>query len=272
MWSPLDDGFYSHPKILQLSVDLDAIGLWTLCLSWASRYLTDGKLPHGLPYRLSALPPAQLDRLAARLIEVGLWERAEAGGYQIHDYGDWALCRAEVLRRQALARARKARWAEHRATRSERVPPRVPNADGTVPSPILSSPILSSTSPTLSSTSPRPRERKPPAAGGRQRARLPDEFESFWRAYPKHEAKEAARKVWARLQPDAALVGRMLEAITMQRASRNWREGFIPQPARWLTGKRWTDEISPTTTLPAHTQATLQATAGFVEHMKGLQP
>lgn len=68
-------------------------------------------------------------------------------------------------------------------------------------------------------------------------------FETFWDAYPRKASKKDARVAFARLNPDAELFTRMLDAIAQQRVSRQWREGFIPYPATWLNGERWTDEV-----------------------------
>ncbi len=75
------------------------------------------------------------------------------------------------------------------------------------------------------------------------------EFDRFWDTYPRKIAKEAARKAWVRLKPDAALVGTILAAVARHRASNDWqREGgrFVPHPATWLNGRRWEDEAYDT--------------------------
>lgn len=72
-----------------------------------------------------------------------------------------------------------------------------------------------------------------------------DLFDEFWAAFPRKEAKQAARKAWGKLRPDAGLLGQMLEAIEQQKAWKAWLEGFIPHPATWLNGRRWEDEAPP---------------------------
>lgn len=71
-------------------------------------------------------------------------------------------------------------------------------------------------------------------------------FEKFWSAYPSKVAKDAARKAFAKRDPDAELVARMLAAIEAQRASVRWtKDGgqYIPNPATWLNGGCWQDGI-----------------------------
>ena len=68
-------------------------------------------------------------------------------------------------------------------------------------------------------------------------------FEKFWLVYPRHEGKQAARKAFARLKVDDALLGVMVNAITRQRGSDQWSDPrYIPYPATWLNGRRWEDE------------------------------
>lgn len=75
-----------------------------------------------------------------------------------------------------------------------------------------------------------------------------DSFASFWAVYPRHEAKAAAAKAWAKLAPDEALQGRILTAVATQKASQQWqRDGgkYVPHPATWINARRWEDEAAP---------------------------
>lgn len=75
-------------------------------------------------------------------------------------------------------------------------------------------------------------------------------FQTFWDAYPRKVAKKAAEKAFLKIDPDHGLLTRMLDAIAVQRVSRQWREGYIPHPATWLHQERWTDEVAVTVTTP----------------------
>ena len=69
------------------------------------------------------------------------------------------------------------------------------------------------------------------------------DFTRFWSCYPRRCAKKEARKAWAQLQPTPELVDQMIEALTWQCRQRQWRRReFIPLPATWLRGERWTDD------------------------------
>jgi hypothetical protein len=88
-WAKVDDQFAEHPKVLALGRDRFAgMGLWLLGLTYANRFLTDGFIP-------DAALPAGSRKLAARLVEVRLWEHV-SGGYRIHDFGDYQPSREEV--------------------------------------------------------------------------------------------------------------------------------------------------------------------------------
>jgi hypothetical protein len=70
----------------------------------------------------------------------------------------------------------------------------------------------------------------------------PDAFDLFWDRYPRRVAKGEARRAWRHIKPDAALVQRILAAIDLQMRCKQWRDGYIPNPATWLRGERWDDE------------------------------
>lgn len=68
----------------------------------------------------------------------------------------------------------------------------------------------------------------------------------FWSVYPRHVDKQRARKAWAKLKPDEALVETILRAVKAQTTCEQWtRDGgaYIPYPATWLNGRRWEDEL-----------------------------
>lgn len=64
----------------------------------------------------------------------------------------------------------------------------------------------------------------------------------FWECYPRREAKLDARKAWAQLNPDAALVDAIIQALGWQRQTDGWLRGFVPLPASYLRGRRFEDE------------------------------
>ncbi len=79
------------------------------------------------------------------------------------------------------------------------------------------------------------------------------DFERFYSAYPKREAKKRAIQIWERINPDSNLLETILSAIEKQKIHKaHLKESgqFCPewpQPGVWLNNERWTDEIQEIT-------------------------
>ena len=66
------------------------------------------------------------------------------------------------------------------------------------------------------------------------------QFEVFWRNYPRKVGKLAAAREWARKRPDLDTV---LAALAQQRET--WTDPrFTPHPRTWISQGRWLDELS----------------------------
>ena len=68
------------------------------------------------------------------------------------------------------------------------------------------------------------------------------DFQAFWEAFPRKVSKPSAITAWRKAKLPALEV--ILSAIASQAASDQWqRESgkFIPYPATWITGERWSD-------------------------------
>ena len=70
-------------------------------------------------------------------------------------------------------------------------------------------------------------------------------FETFWALYPKRVAKKDAVRAWDRV--DKTDHGELFTALMGWR--RVWlargEMQYVPNPASWLNGERWTDELPP---------------------------
>lgn len=120
VWFGVDDGFYTHPKAL--SVSLSALGIWTFAGSWCARYLTDGHIPESVLIRLSPSSPRQTKALAAELVAAGLWTTT-GDGWQFHDWTVHQHSREIVEAKKALAKERQAK--RRRNLRGEYAPDNV---------------------------------------------------------------------------------------------------------------------------------------------------
>lgn len=103
VWVRLADDFTDHPKVI--AAGPLAGWMYVCALTYANRYLTDGFIPAGQVRRLADVDGAL--SLADKLVDVGLWERAE-GGFQISpSTGQLALFRRRGNKRirSALRRA-----------------------------------------------------------------------------------------------------------------------------------------------------------------------
>jgi len=77
-----------------------------------------------------------------------------------------------------------------------------------------------------------------------ERQRHKDRFAKFWEVYPKKRKKGDAEKAFKAISPDGGLLDNMLEAVTRQRTSTDWRKEngkYIPYPATWLRARCWED-------------------------------
>ena len=69
-----------------------------------------------------------------------------------------------------------------------------------------------------------------------------DQFDEFWKIYPKKVSKESAKKAWLKIKPNDDLVAKITKAVKDQKLSEREQQ-FIPHAATWLSAKRWEDEV-----------------------------
>lgn len=129
-WARLDDQLHAHPKAL--AAGLEAMGLWTLALSWCRAYRTGGQVS---PEALRRLAGPKAKRLAARLVDARLWKPA-GDGWRFHDWAEHyedapgadPVQDAPPARPTDPAAARRERNARYRAKVSGRETPETPPA------------------------------------------------------------------------------------------------------------------------------------------------
>lgn len=102
-WVYLDNAFPDHPKVA--AAGGDAAWLFVCGLAYVKRYETEGFIPSAQVPRLTDRKSP--NRVAARLVEVGLWD-PHPDGFMVHDYHDWN--RPGHDRKEKARKAARARW------------------------------------------------------------------------------------------------------------------------------------------------------------------
>jgi len=71
-------------------------------------------------------------------------------------------------------------------------------------------------------------------------------FEKFWKAYPKKQDKKKSEAWFKRNKPNDELMKIILEKLELFKKTDQWKKSnhqFVPKPTTWLNGRRWEDEI-----------------------------
>lgn len=226
-WFKIDDGFWSHPKTLQLSDGAQA--LWVRAGSWCMAHLTDGVIP---PFALPVLGAKR--RFIDELVTVSLWIR-DADSYRFHDWEKYQPTResVEADRDAAAERKRKSREKSRQQSRRD-----IGVTDG------VSSPDAAP-SPTRPDPT-RPTE-TPNGVSRTAKAALESAFAEAWGHWPKKvERKQALDrfvKATKRL-PVEQLVPAIVRFGDAYAATTETQ--FVPALGVWLNGDRWTDELPGT--------------------------
>lgn len=271
-WARIDDGFDDHPKVLALLEDEQgaaAVGLWTLCLTYAHRTTrkvgkTPGLIPAGLPRRYVGPDAAAL---VALLVKAGMWDVAP-DGWLIHDFGEYLPSEeTRAARAAAGRRGAQSRWGAERPPDSSEPSTswqddgKLPFEDGNLPSAshdVDSNAIASDGSRADARRDPTPVPEPIPtktASSTKTPSRTGSDddpaFVAFWSAYPRKTDKGHGRKAWAKAlktgaDPAAIVLGAQAYATYCARDGTPGQ--YIPHPATWLTGERWSDErVRPAT-------------------------
>lgn len=75
---------------------------------------------------------------------------------------------------------------------------------------------------------------------------LETQFDRFWKVYPKHVGKDAARKAFKRVvEKRSVSVETLIAAVEKQKSWQQWTKDngqYIPNASTWLNQARWEDE------------------------------
>lgn len=113
-WVRLDDRFYSHRKVM--SVSLAARWLYVSALCVANQHSNNGVLDQAAQDCLLVAVGrgGSFDALADELVKAGLWERHGVTDFAIHDYLEYQPSDEEQRKERAAAAERQRRFRERR--------------------------------------------------------------------------------------------------------------------------------------------------------------
>lgn len=247
VWFQVDDGMWSHPKMLGLSAE--AGWLWVRAGAYCAQHLTDGVIPPAA-LRILGAEQSHVDELVA----AGLW-LDEPGGYRFHDWHIYQRTREKVEADRAAARDRQAKV---RAKKAESVTSPVTNGvSHAVTSPVTNG-VTNGVSHGVSHASLAEPNRAEPSRAVKDKdtvtadaattppakpATYPADFEEFWAAYPNKRAKGAALNAYHKARKIISQA-QLLDAVTRFATDPNLPadKQFIPHAATWLNERRWDDE------------------------------
>lgn len=252
LYVQLDAEYMHDPKIMRAGALAELVYVRALTLS--KRLLSDGNIDEvHLPLLCIGLP-GKPSAHALSLVRNGLWTETAAGWHIVawekrNKSSDEIVVQKE-RKKEAGRRGNHQRWHVdqgivdpkcafcHRtsdptsdrkqiapATKSDRTIPR-PEPEPE-PEPYTSDIALAPVLPISS-------EQQPPSA------QAPNEFDTFWTAYPRKVDKQGALRAWKRLK--AADRERALAVVDeFARQNRTTEQQFIVYPAKWLSSARWED-------------------------------
>ncbi len=247
-WFRVDDNLCGHKKARRAG--LSAMGLWAVAGSYSSQQRIGGFVPD---WYVTTWPSGK--SLAGKLVAAGLWVPTEQDGDSGWRFHDWEHCNPskETIEqeresaRQRMAATRAAKKAsgsvEQEAASSEDVPANTDRTEGArsgTPRGRAHGPALPSPSVVLSEL------QTPPAGAADPPTPCPVDalFDRFWTAYPRREAKEAARRAFtkARRKTDTEQI---ITGAARFRDDPNRVAEFTPHPSTWLNAGSWDDEPLP---------------------------
>lgn len=281
-WFKVDDKFYSHPKVLQLSAR--AVSLWVRAGSWSSYYSTDGYIPQKM---LAFFQVTK--RTAEELVNSGLWETSEDHGYHFHDWERYQPTKDELKKiKQNKNKAHQLGAAKTNAKRwGTPIPKNLADsvsddmsdslsdnkdfvsddmsddsnialsdkkrvAKGSLKGRPVPVPVIDNK---LSIKEKYKKENFATDSGATAPASLLDEpyttdFEQFWAVYPRKQGKREAFKAWKQAGANRPALPLVLAKATAYAASREVVEGYALNASRWIRERRWEDSPSPAPAAP----------------------
>lgn len=230
MWFKVDDGFWSHPKVLELSDAAQA--LWLRAGTWSMCHMTDGFIPASAVTILRG-KPRHFDELTKFL----MLERVQ-GGWRFRDWESYQPTKADVEEKREKERLEKQN--QRRGPRGQyEDSPKVSRGDNLREyQPSRPDPTITTTDVVVNTSSP-----AAPATVSK-RAEHEREFqEQFWPIYPKKVGKQDALKAFLKARSSTDLQS-ILDGVNRYVAQGFEDSRLIKHPQGWLNGRRWEDEVA----------------------------
>ena len=274
-WFKVDDGFYDHPKFLE--VPNAAVGLWVKAGAWCGRHLTDGLIP-AAQIKLFKGTPAQVKALTSARIWVETQTENGSKAYRFNDWNEYQPTREQKLKERADAAERQRKKRERK--RPEQQEPENVTRDSHVtgardsheshkgvsqrPDPTRPDPTLITTNVVIKESAPAEPE-KP------KKNSYSPEFETWWKIYPNSSGKAAAETAWKKALK--LMDGEELNNLTRHYArlveARIVNPDYVPHGSTWLNGRRWEDGVMQQE--PTQIQATAPGRLSNAEVARQLQ-
>lgn len=245
-WANLDDRLAVHRKFIRLRMQgtdgLAAIGLWTLCLTWAHAQTRDQP-----PDQQGVIPPEIVedyaglgaDRLTELLADVppgskaGLWEPLGDGWWRIHEFRYWQQLHIREAQSAAGKRGARKRWGipEGQETLFE-------DASMQVDSSPIGSPNGLAIEDPIAPTPPHPNKESPNGLS----PSIAVAFDEFYAAYPRKREPRRAKAAFARAVKRAP-VNEIMRGMRRYAAAHPPGSDmtYVKHPATWLNGDCWAE-------------------------------
>jgi hypothetical protein len=165
-------------------------------------------------------------------VAAGLWDKAP-GGYVFHDWAKYQPSRDEVeTRREAWKeRQRKARMSRSDTQRDSTGDSQRESRRESL-SPVPSRPVPSSKEKNL------------------VRAALEQDFDEFWKVYPRKDGKQAAQRKYATVRKTVPAEPILEGARAYALMSLGKEKEHVKMAQGWLNDGRWADELQSSIPLP----------------------
>ena len=69
-------------------------------------------------------------------------------------------------------------------------------------------------------------------------------FDKFWEEWPLKVKKKEAKSAWRKLDLSDGLFGKIMKSVEDHKNTERWKKGYIPNPATFINGEQWEDDLS----------------------------